>query len=59
MNYSPMNSSKINHVYILAISKASKFGGLMSGNDWVVIGGIKTFSEPFIQIKNFPYFCDG
>lgn len=59
MNYSHMNSSKINHVYILAISKASEFGGLLFGNNWVVIRGEKTFSEPFIQFKNFQYYSDG
>jgi MFS transporter, SP family, arabinose:H+ symporter len=50
-----MEKTKINLPYILAISIASAFGGLLFGYDWVVIGGAKPFYEPFFQITNSPY----
>lgn len=50
-----MGKNNINLVYILAISIASAFGGLLFGYDWVVIGGAKPFYESFFGITDSPF----
>jgi SP family sugar porter-like MFS transporter len=43
-----------NRFYVLGISLASAFGGLLFGYDWVVIGGAKPFYEQHFGIAGVP-----
>jgi len=43
-------SANFNYRYIWFISLVAAMGGLMFGYDWVVIGGAKSFYEPFFNL---------
>jgi sugar porter (SP) family MFS transporter len=47
---SPDLKAELNYGYIWLISVVAALGGLLFGWDWVVIGGAKTFFEPYFGI---------
>jgi sugar porter (SP) family MFS transporter len=49
-----MEKVKYNYGYIWLLTIAASMGGFLFGYDWVVVGGAKSFYEPFFGIENSP-----
>jgi sugar porter (SP) family MFS transporter len=49
-----MEKVNYNYGYIWLLTIAASMGGFLFGYDWVVVGGAKSFYEPFFGIENNP-----
>lgn len=47
-----MNQIKYNYKYIWLLTLVAAMGGFLFGYDWVVVGGAKSFYEPFFNLTS-------